>query len=97
MNDAERLVSLADGLGCGGLLVGQPVAGFIDVDCAAQPVSVAADGITVLERTGGNLAQRLLPLLEQLWQAHQRRLRRTTGPLDLARSLVLIWLCLWHE
>ena len=32
--------------------------------------------------------QRLLPLLEQLWQAHQRRLRRTTGPLDPARSLV---------
>ena len=63
VNDAERLVSLADGLGCGGLLVGQPVAGFVDVDCAAQPVSVAADGITVLERTGGNLAQRLLPLL----------------------------------
>jgi hypothetical protein len=31
--------------------------------------------------------QRLLPLLEQLWQAHQLRLRRTSGPLDLARSL----------
>ncbi|MFZ0407000.1 MAG: glycosyltransferase [Cyanobium sp.] len=31
--------------------------------------------------------QRLLPLLEQLWQAHQQRLRRACGPLDLAGSL----------
>ncbi|MCX5949477.1 MAG: glycosyltransferase [Cyanobacteria bacterium] len=32
--------------------------------------------------------QRLLPLLEQLWQAHQVRLRRASGPLDLAAALI---------
>ena len=32
--------------------------------------------------------QRLLPLLEQHWQHHQRRLRRASGPLERALPLV---------
>lgn len=59
----ERLAVLADGLGCGALLLGTPMAGFQEVDCAAQPVQVLADGAVVLERTGGNAARRLLPLV----------------------------------
>jgi 2-keto-4-pentenoate hydratase len=59
----ERLITLADGLGCGALVVGKPTAGFIEVDCATQPVKVETDGVMVLERLGGNAARRLLPLL----------------------------------
>ncbi len=59
----ERLAVLADGLGCGALLLGAGVAGFREVDCAGQPLRLLADGGLVLERTGGNAARRLLPLV----------------------------------
>jgi len=61
--NSELLANLADGLGCGGLLVGQPGAGYREVDCASQPVKVTADGSVALERVGGNLATRLMPLV----------------------------------
>lgn len=63
---AERLAYLADGLGCGGLVVGEPVPGYREVDCAAQPVRLEVDGATVLQHEGGNLANRLMPLLQWL-------------------------------
>ncbi len=63
---AERLAYLADGLGCGGLILGEPVAGYREVDCAAQPVRLRIDGTVVLQQAGGNLANRLAPLLHWL-------------------------------
>lgn len=59
----ERLAYLADGLGCGGLIVGESVPGYHEVDCAAQAVRLTVDDEVVLEQAGGNIASRLIPLL----------------------------------
>lgn len=63
---AERLAYLADGLGCGGLILGEPVPGYREVDCAAQPVRLSIDGTVVIEQSGGNVASRLMPLVHWL-------------------------------
>lgn len=101
---SERLAVLADGLGCGALLLGTSVAGFHEVDCAAQPVRVLADGALVLERAGGNAARRLLPLvcwlanhLAQRGQALRAGQTVTTGswtgqrPWGAARALHVLF------
>lgn len=66
LDESDRWVALADGLGCAGLVVGEPVAGWREVDCAAQSVRLRVDDLEVLAGQGGNLATRLLPLLTWL-------------------------------
>lgn len=77
----DRWVGIADGQACGALVVGGETGnGFVDVDCAQQPVRITVDGVEVHRAVGGNALPRLLPLL--VWLANHlagRGVPLTTG------------------